>query len=237
MSTYYLINTTRLGTRVLWPGTLFDSTVDDTSAIAAAGGRLYASGNATVAAAALIAQHIRQQAGSLAEADAVMISAAGVADAAIAAAATAAASAAVAGAALTHYSVTLDFTTDAFSALSAGVKTKTKALGALGLALPANARFAGLVVGSGTFVGFDDATHGTYVVKVGSTTDDDAILATANVAAGQTGFPKLGTVGVRGLLGFPLYAEVVNLILTSSVDLNTVTAGTLTVDLLIQVLA
>lgn len=233
MSTTYLINTTRLGTKILWPGTLFDSSVDDTSSIAAAGGRLYDSANNTVAAAAVIAQHIRQQAGSLEEAAAVMVSAAAVADAAIAAAATAAVSTTLTTGALTKRTVTLDFTADDFAGLAGGVKTKSKALGA---ALPANARFAGLVVGSGTFVGFDDATHGTYVLKLGSTSDDDAVLATVNVAAGQTAFPKLGTVGVRGVAGFPLYAEIQNLILTSSVDLNTVTAGAITVDLLFYVL-
>lgn len=49
MATYYLINATRIGTRLIWPGTLIDSAQEDTAAIQAAGGRLYASANATVA--------------------------------------------------------------------------------------------------------------------------------------------------------------------------------------------
>jgi hypothetical protein len=123
--------------------------------------------------------------------------------------------------------VTIDFTTDDFASLANGVKTFSKALS--GGALPANAKYLGVVVG--TFTGFDDATHGTFTAKLGSTSDDDAILASVNLAEGQTGFPKPGTAGVLGFLSAPLYAEVQNLVITSSVDLNTVTAGHVVVEL------
>lgn len=116
---------------------------------------------------------------------------------------------------------------DDLAGLGAGVKTLTKALG--GGAVPANAHFLGTVVSLGTLL--DDATHGTYSVKVGSASDDDAIIGSVNVAAGQTGFPKAGTAGVRGFAMGPLYAETTNAILTSSVDLNTATAGSITIDL------
>ncbi len=118
---------------------------------------------------------------------------------------------------------------DDLAGLGAGVKTLTKALG--GGALPASAHFLGVVVGSGSPTMFDDATHGTYSIKVGSASDDDGIISAVNVAAGQTGFPKAGTAGVRAFAMAPLYAETTNAILTSSVDLNTATQGTVTIDL------
>lgn len=138
-----------------------------------------------------------------------------------------------AGVGVVHRSATITQAAD-LAGLGAGVKTLTKALGA---ALPANARYVGHVVGSGTFTGFNDPGPGTYTIKLGSSSDDDAIVATANVANGQTGFPKTGTAGVRAFSQCPLYAEVHNVILTSSVDLNTSTAGALTVDLFYLVLA
>lgn len=81
MATYYLINATRIGTRLIWPGTLIDSAQENTAAIQAAGGRLYASANATVAAAAVVAQRIKQTGGSLDDAQAGMVAAASKADA------------------------------------------------------------------------------------------------------------------------------------------------------------
>lgn len=55
MSTYYLINRTKVGTRVFHPGALIDDAVDDIAAIAAGGGLLVTSSDATIAAAAAIA--------------------------------------------------------------------------------------------------------------------------------------------------------------------------------------
>lgn len=81
MSTFYLINTTKVGTRTLWPGSLIDDAQESTSDITAQGGRLITSGNAIVAAAALVAQEIRANGGGLDAAQAVMIAAMSRADA------------------------------------------------------------------------------------------------------------------------------------------------------------
>lgn len=79
MSTYYLVNSVRVGTRVYWPGSYLNSAVDDTAGVIAAGGRLIDSSNAVVAAAATIAQEIQKKGGSIAEAESAMLSAASAA--------------------------------------------------------------------------------------------------------------------------------------------------------------
>jgi hypothetical protein len=122
--------------------------------------------------------------------------------------------------------------------LGAGVKTFTAPLlTGSDSSLPTNARYVGHSIGEGSFTGFTDGGVGTYTIKVGSASDDDAIVASVNVAAGQTGFPKTGTVGVRAFPLCPLYAETHNAILTSSTDLNTATAGLVNVYLFFQVKA
>lgn len=119
------------------------------------------------------------------------------------------------------------------SGLADGVMSVTKALS--GGALPANARFAGVVARSLT--GFTNSGGGaTYTLKVGGA-DDDEIIASLNVATGQTGFPKTGTLGVAGFMMCPLAAEVKNAILTSNTELNDVSAGSITIDLFYLVLA
>lgn len=127
--------------------------------------------------------------------------------------------------------VTIDYSPggDNFAGKANGVKTFSKALS--GGALPANARYLGHTIGESTFVDFDDATHGTYTIKVGQASDDDDVIASVNVAAGQSGFPKAGTPGVRAFNACPLYAEAVTAVLTSSVNLNTVSAGQVTIEL------
>jgi hypothetical protein len=75
MSTYYLLNSVRIGTHTLRPGTLLNSLVEDTAAIAAAGGALWPSADANVAAAALVAQQ-RARAGAFdGELAAIMVAA------------------------------------------------------------------------------------------------------------------------------------------------------------------
>ncbi len=59
MSTFYLINTVTVGSTVYFAGRLCDSTVDPTTAIAAAGGTLWPSSNPDVAAAAAIVAKAR----------------------------------------------------------------------------------------------------------------------------------------------------------------------------------
>ncbi len=109
--------------------------------------------------------------------------------------------------------------------LSAGVKTFSKNLGSG--AMPSGARLIGVSYGE-SFTGLTDGATATYTLKLGSTSDDDAITSTVNVASGQTGFPKAGTAGVRGYANAPMYAEQPALILTSDADLNTASAGSVT---------
>jgi hypothetical protein len=58
MSTFYLVNRIKLGTRLLLPGALIDDAQEDTAAIAAAGGLLITSSDATIATAAALAQQL-----------------------------------------------------------------------------------------------------------------------------------------------------------------------------------
>lgn len=109
--------------------------------------------------------------------------------------------------------------------LAGGVMTFSKNVGSG--ALPSGARLIGVSFGE-SFTGFTDGATATYTMKLGSTSDDDAITSTINVASGQTGFPKAGTAGVRGYVGAPMYAEQPALILTSDADLNTASAGSVT---------
>lgn len=61
MATYYLINTTRVGTQVLYAGSLIDDSQQSTAAIQASGGALWPSGDSVVAAAAARCQVLRAQ--------------------------------------------------------------------------------------------------------------------------------------------------------------------------------
>jgi len=80
MSTFFLVNKVRLGVRTLLPGAPINDAVDDTAAIEAAGGRLYPSANATVAAAAALAQSLALR-GQHDQAAGIMLAAASKADA------------------------------------------------------------------------------------------------------------------------------------------------------------
>jgi hypothetical protein len=114
-----------------------------------------------------------------------------------------------------------------FAALAEGVKTFTKNIGS-------GATTAGAVligVSFGTFTGFNDGAAATFTAKVGSTSDDDGIVSTINLAAGQTGFPKAGTAGALGYVSAPLFAEQPQIIITSSADLNTASVGAVTLKL------
>lgn len=119
-----------------------------------------------------------------------------------------------------------------FAALLAGVKTFDVNLGA---ALPANARLLA-PPSLRTWTGFDDAAHGTYVAKVGTSVGGNEIATDQSVAAGQAGFPKIMSAGAAGFAGMVESAAQVHVRITSSVDLNTATAGAVTVDLLFTVL-
>ena len=116
--------------------------------------------------------------------------------------------------------------------LGAGVKTFDKNVGAV---LPANARILGATLE--TVTDFDDATHGTYTTIVGTSAGGTQIGTSINVAAGQTGFPKAFTAGAGGFAYCPQGAAQLTARITSSVDLNTATAGTMIVNVFYLVLA
>lgn len=125
--------------------------------------------------------------------------------------------------------VTIAYTN--FAALANGVTSYEVDLGAL---IPAEARYLGHTIGE-SFTGFTNGASATYVVKVGSDTDDDSIVTTVNVAAGQSGFPKAGTAGVQAFLMCPLTNEIYKAVITSSADLNDATAGSVDINLFFAV--
>ncbi len=79
MSQYYLINTVTVATTKYFSGRFCDSTVDPTVAITAAGGVLWPSSNADVAAAAAIVAKARAAGANEAACDSFMIAAAALA--------------------------------------------------------------------------------------------------------------------------------------------------------------
>ncbi len=118
-----------------------------------------------------------------------------------------------------------------FAALANGVTSYEVDLGAL---IPAEARYLGHTIGE-SFTGFTNGASATYVLKVGSDTDDDSIVTTVNVTTGQSGFPKAGTAGVQAFLMCPLTSEIYKVVITSSADLNDATAGSVEVNLFFAV--
>lgn len=76
MATYYVVNPVRVGSdSVLWPGTPINSLCDNVPRIQSAGGKLVATGNATIDAAAKQAQDIKARGGSMEEASSIMVAA------------------------------------------------------------------------------------------------------------------------------------------------------------------
>lgn len=130
-----------------------------------------------------------------------------------------------------HQSCTITQAAD-LAGLLAGVKTFDKNIGAI---LPANARLLALIAESVT--DFDDATHGTFSLTVGSAAGGNQFGTALNVAAGQAGFPKTFAFGASALLlGNGIAGAQASARLTSSVDLNTATVGAATVSIFFTVL-
>lgn len=127
-------------------------------------------------------------------------------------------------------SVAIDFTTDL-----AGLGTATTFDKNIGAALPANARVLGATAESET--DFDDATHGTWAVTVGTSAGGTQIGTSLNVAAGQTGFPKAFTPGAEGYLFAPNGGNQLSARITSSVHLSTATQGHVVIDVFYLILA
>jgi hypothetical protein len=78
MATWYLINCVTVRTNKYWPGAYIDDSLVNTAPILAQGGILEPSSNATVAAAALIAQSKRRLGASEADLTAIMLAAASI---------------------------------------------------------------------------------------------------------------------------------------------------------------
>lgn len=123
---------------------------------------------------------------------------------------------------------TVTITLANLTALLAGNKDQKFNVGA---ALPTNARVVGVDVGEGTFTGFDNGGGGgTCTVKVGQNANSDDVMGAVNIATGQTGFPKQGTLGALGYRMAPLSGAQVTARIESNVDLNTATAFNLVVN-------
>ncbi len=119
-----------------------------------------------------------------------------------------------------------------FSGLGAGVKTFDVNVGT---ALPANARVMAAIVGD--FTGFDDATHGTFTLTLGSSAGGNQVGTSLNIAAGQTGFPKPFSAGAQGYLLAAQSSTQLSARVTSSVDLNTASAGSMSITVFYIVIA
>jgi hypothetical protein len=258
MALFRLINTTRIGTTVYPAGTLLNDAQDDTVGITAAGG-VYAPSpdtNLDAAGALAIAAHA---AGNSELGEKIMLAYASVALTSWLASRThaqgasligledtggffatknvEAALAALGGAqlGLQKCSVTITQAAD-LAGLGAGTKTLSKNWGAV---LPANSRFAGFSVGEATFTGFKDAGDTlTFSLTGGDSGAATNLFTAANVRTGQAGFPKTATPGAKAaFFGYPLAAGQATVVLTCSGDLNTASAGAVTIDLWYFVMA
>lgn len=126
---------------------------------------------------------------------------------------------------LVKRTVTVAFNDGAFGAAA----TATINIGAI---LPANARIVGHELT--TFTAFQDLVDTIAVdVEVGENgggADVDSVITSTNVRTGATGFPKAGTSGVKG---YPLASESgeqIAIKFTAGGNLNTLTAGSVTVN-------
>jgi hypothetical protein len=125
---------------------------------------------------------------------------------------------------LIHKTLTIGFAQ--FASLLAGVKTFDASFAAF----PANARLIAPPTLE-TWTGFDDPAHGTYVLVVGTAAGGSQIATSQSVAAGQTNFPKAMTAGLQGYPMSSQSAATLSVRITGSADLNTATAGAVTVNL------
>ena len=108
----------------------------------------------------------------------------------------------------------------------------------LGAALPANARLLGVSVGEGAFTGFNnDGGACTATASIEGTGGTADISAAVNIAAGQTGFPKIGAAGGQGYPMALHSSQQCTVTLASNVNLNTLDVGSVTIDLFYLALA
>jgi hypothetical protein len=98
----------------------------------------------------------------------------------------------------------------------------------IGAALPANARIVGVTAESET--DFDDATHATWNLTVGTAAGGAQVGATLNVSAGQTGFPKAFSWGTFGGPMVPAGGAQLSARIASTVNMSTATVGAVTIN-------
>lgn len=207
MAQYFSINAVRVGgIGQTWPGTLYSDATDPIALLQTAGVVLKPATNATIAAAAARAQARRAAGGTLAECESIM---------------TLAYIAAASGTVTDSATIALADLTG----LAGGVTTFTKNIGAV--------QPAGQVLESVTLrglTGFDDGAAATYVIDVGWVAVPDALASAMDVAvATATGYPKPGD-GASAYPGAAIGGFQLQMKITSAVDLNTTTAGSITVD-------
>lgn len=128
-----------------------------------------------------------------------------------------------------------------WAALANGVKTKdynvspVNNVALVDTKLPAKARIICATVE--TVTAFDDPAHGAFAITIGTSAGGNQIGTSMNVAAGQTGFPKLFTAGAGGFLMCPQASVQLTARMTAGSDLNTATVGTAIVNVFYMDLA
>lgn len=223
---FFLLVPVRLGGLTLRPGKALHASQDNIAAIQAAAGPggTWPGSDATVAAAAAVTARRIQDGIGDAELSAIMVSAA--------AASASAAAAAAKAAAIHELTVTIGF-----AALVAAGAVLFADFPMSASPLPAGARLASLPSSEG-WVGFDDPTHAVDQVEVGKTTGGAELgaLVAVDVTTG-TGFPKPFVAGAGEYVGMDLSGVTPKVRFSSAVNLNTLTAGSVTVKLFYTVQA
>ena len=229
MAQYYLINPVLIGGVQFLPGELIDSTVRDTTQFTNAGALLWAASDATVAAAATVAQNAHIQKGASAEAMlAIMQAAVDASQAATSDVLTERVLEDAAGA-IQKKSVTI-----AAADIAALGAVMSGAIN-IGTVLPASARLLGCQVNVGTKVQNAGDTD-TTTVDIGVAGQTDAAAKSVTLkTTGLKGMPP--TSSATGFVGENLGAAQLIATLTSSVNLSTITAGAVTIEVFYFVLA
>ena len=150
-----------------------------------------------------------------------------VVDAAQAAALAAAATVGLTG--IVKSTVTITQASD-LSGLANGTKSFAKNVGAV---LPANARFVGVDLCVTAALSGGGVATGTLAVGVTGTAN---AIVTATSVVSSSGFPKAGTAGTRGYSMASLNGLQLTATVTTDVDLNALTGGSVSVDVFYIVL-
>lgn len=220
MATFYLLNTVTVASIVFRGGDLIDDAVKDAASIRLAGGILWPSADAAVAAGAVIAQKLLAEGQDERIVDGVMHAAASSSNLLTA-------TALAAGPVVQKVSFALT------AALVAALGASTTGSIPFPNALPTNARLVGaeVVVGTKFQNSGDSATIST---DVGTSAAGHSAIAAHTVDLHTTG--SKGGGSTTGYSGMSISGETPQLALTSSVNLSTITAGAATVTFFYTVL-